>query len=246
MSTGYTETVCAGKHNYTSLAIPLAFYRRENMPMGYGKNIARLRKGQKLTQAGLAEIVGVEQPTVQRWESEKREPDYEALTSLAEALGVEPGAFFTEDLSVPEGPKLFVKGEVRAGHWVEAYEWPEDNWTTFTGRPGVIAKPEHRFGLRVIGDSMNRKYPDGSIVECISLFGHAEAHVGKRVVVVRKRDDQMYEATVKLLVEQDGELWAVPESTNPAFQPIRLAAPEPGILETRIAAIVVRAIIDED
>lgn len=214
--------------------------------MGYSDNIIRLRKGQKLTQAQLAEMVGVEQPTVQRWESGKREPDFDTLQSLADALGVEPGAFFTDDIAVPTGPKLYVKGAVQAGQWVEAYEWPETEWQTFNGRAGVKAKLEHRFGLRVIGDSMNLKYPHGSIVECISLFGHAEALPGRRVVVVRKRDDLLYEATVKKLVEQDGELWLVPESSNPAFRPIKLNEAEPGILETRIAAIVVRAIIDED
>lgn len=216
------------------------------MPVGYGDNIVKLRKGQKLTQQQLADMVGVEQPTIQRWEKNKREPDYEALTSLAEALGVEPGAFFAEDVAVPVGPRLYVKGEVHAGHWVEAYEWPEDEWKTFNGRADVHAKLEHRFGLRVIGDSMNRKYPAGSIVECISVFGHAEAMPGRRVVIVRRRDDMLYEATVKLLVEQDGELWAVPESHNPAFQSFKLSEPEPGIVEQRIAAVVVRAIIDED
>ena len=83
-------------------------------------------------------------------------------------------------------------------------------------------------------------------MECISLFGHAEAAPGRRVVVVRTRDDGLYEATVKKLVEQDGELWLVPESTNPSFRPIKLSEPEPGILETRIAAVVVRSIVDEE
>jgi transcriptional regulator with XRE-family HTH domain len=93
----------------------------ENMPMGYSDRIAALRKKQGLTQARLAEMVGVEQPTVQRWETGKREPDFEALTNLADALGVEPGAFFDPNIAVPTGPKLFVKGEVQAGAWREAY-----------------------------------------------------------------------------------------------------------------------------
>jgi transcriptional regulator with XRE-family HTH domain len=218
----------------------------ENMPMGYSDRIAALRKKQGLTQARLAEMVGVEQPTVQRWETGKREPDFEALTNLADALGVEPGAFFDPNIAVPTGPKLFVKGEVQAGAWREAYELPEEDWRSFNGRPNVTAKLEHRFGLRVIGDSMDLKYPHGSIVECISVFGNVEALPGRRVVVVRKRDDQMYEATVKRLVESEGELWLVPESSNPAHRPIKLSEPEPGILETRIAAVVVRALIDED
>lgn len=216
------------------------------MPMGYSDHISALRKKQGLTQAQLAEMVGVEQPTVQRWETGKREPDFEALQQLANALGIEPSEFFDKDVAVPLGPKLFVKGEVQAGAWKEAYELPEDEWRTFHGRPSVAARMEHRFGLRVVGDSMNLKYPDGSIVECISLFGHAEAMPGRRVVVVRKREDNLYEATVKKLVEQDGELWLVPESSNPAHRPYKLNEPETGIIETRIAAIVVRAIIDED
>ncbi|WP_066795138.1 LexA family protein [Sphingomonas soli] len=214
--------------------------------MGYSDNIVALRKKQNLTQAQLAEMVGVEQPTVQRWESGKRQPDFEALGELATALGVEAGELLSDAVVVPVGPKLYVKGEVAAGVWREAFEMPEEDWRSFNGRSDVTAKLEHRFGLRVIGDSMNLKYPHGSIVECVSLFGSAEAVPGKRVVVVRKRDDQMYEATVKKLVEQDGELWLVPESSNPAFRPIRLADPEPGILETRIAAVVVRALIDEE
>lgn len=242
----YTDTVCVGKPGYTVPAIPFTIARSDTIPVGYGETIARLRKAQKLTQAELGELVGVEQPTVQRWEANKREPDLDTLSSLADALGVEPGAFFIDDVAVPTGPKLFVKGAVQAGQWVEAYEWPEQDWQTFNGRPRVSARMEHRFGLRVVGESMNLKYPNGSIVECISVFGHVEAYVGRRVVVVRKREDQLYEATVKKLVEQDGELWAVPESTNPAFMPIRLSAAESGILETRIAAVVVRAIIDED
>lgn len=247
MASAYTDTVCLGKPHYTDVAIPPAFFFGNNMPVGYADNIIRLRKKQKLTQARLAEMIGVEQPTVQRWEAGNREPDFEALGKLADALGVERADLFADtSIAVPLGPRLFVKGAVQAGQWNEAFEWPEDEWRTFSGRANVRAKLEHRFGLRVIGDSMNQKYPDGSIVECISLFGHAEAQPGKRVVVVRQRDDLMYEATVKKLVEQDGELWLVPESTNPAHAPIKLGEPEPGIIETRIAAIVIRAIIDEE
>lgn len=214
--------------------------------MGYSDNIILLRKRAGLTQEQLAEMVGVAQPTVQRWEQGKREPDFEALSTLAQALGVEPGDFFSHDIVAALGPRLFVKGEVAAGVWREAFEFPDDEWATFTGRPNVTANIEHRFGLRVVGDSMNLKYPHGTIVECVSLFGRVEAKPGRRVVVVRLRDDMMCEATVKKLVDQDGELWLVPESTNPAFQPIRLGAKEPGIIETRIAAVVVAAIIGEE
>lgn len=220
-------------------AVPAWHFFRQTIPVRYPLQLKEHRKRRNLTQGQLAEILGVEQPTVQRWEVGKRSPDLEQLGELADALGVTPGDLF----KIPEirtvGPRLFVKGRVAAGIWAEAYEWPQDEWREFTGRPDVSAKMEHRFGLEVIGDSMNLVYPHGTIVECVSLFGKAEALPGKRVVVIRQREDLQYEATVKKLTVVDGKLWAVPESTNPTFLPINLENPEPGVIETRIVAVVV-------
>jgi SOS-response transcriptional repressor LexA len=92
---------------------------------------------------------------------------------------------------------------------------------------------------------MDLLYPHGSIIECVSIFGRAEALPGRRVVIVRKNDRQEYEATVKELIEQGGEIWAVPRSTNLAHRPFKLTEPEPGILETRIVAVVVASIRPE-
>jgi hypothetical protein len=64
-------------------------------------------------------------------------------------------------------------------------------------------------------------------------------------VIIRENDEGECEATVKELVEQDGSLWAVPRSTNFAYQPIRLDRPEPGIRETRIGAVVVASVRPE-
>lgn len=213
--------------------------------MGYLERLAVLRKQKGLTQSALAEIIGVEQPTIQRWEKGKREPELGQLIALARALNVEPGALIDPTIAVPVGPRLFVKGEVAAGVWKTAFELPEDEWQSFTGRSDVTAEHSHRFGLRVTGDSMNEVYPPGTILECVSLFGHAEATPGRRVVVIRMNDAGECEATVKELVEQEGELWLVPRSHNPAHRPIRLAEQEAGIVETRIAAVVVASVRPE-
>lgn len=215
------------------------------MPVGYLGALQSLRKRRGLSQAKLAEMVGVEQPTIQRWESGKRLPDLDSLQTLANALGVTPGSLLDGDALVSVGPTLWIKGEVAAGVWSDASELPESDWQSFTGRSDVAAKVEHRFGLRVMGDSMDLLYPDGTIVECVTTFGQAEAIPGKRVIIIRKNDRQEYEATVKELVEQDGKLWAVPRSTNPAHLPIDLSESEAGILETRIAAVVVASIRPE-
>ncbi len=213
--------------------------------MGYLDRLSRLRKQKGWSQGELAERVGVEQPTVQRWESGAREPKFEQLFKLAEIFGIEPGALLDPDMSSPIGPQLFVKGEVAAGVWLSAAETPRDEWHTFTGRADVTANIEHRFGLRVVGDSMNEIYPHGSIIECVTVFGRAEIAPGKRVVVLRTDERGDVEATVKELVEQDGELWCVPRSHNPTHRPFKLSDPGPGIEQVRIAAIVVASIRPE-
>ena len=229
----------------TLSAIPLRFGSGDDIPVGYLDHLAGLRKRRGFTQATLAERLGVEQPTVQRWEKGKREPELAQLIQLADVLGVEPGALLSGAVATPIGPRLYVKGEVAAGVWRAAVELPEDEWQTFNGRNDITADLEHRFGLRIIGDSMNEFYPPGTIVECVSLFGRAEATPGKRVVVIRKDTFDQYEATVKELVEQEGALWLVPRSTNPAHLPFRLDDVGEGIVECRIAAIVVSSVRPE-
>ena len=242
MARQYTETVCQSN---TNLAIPLVFGSGQNIPMGYLDKLAEIRAKRGLTQAQLAERIDVAQATVQRWEKGKREPDFEQLHALASALGTTAGELLEGGVATPVGPRLFVKGEVAAGVWRTAVETPEDEWETFYGRPDVTANIEHRFGLRVVGDSMDEIYPPGTIVECVSLFGRAEAAPGKRVVVIRTNDMGMSEATVKELVEREGELWLVPRSNNPAHAPFRLKGQDGDIVETRIAAVVVSSVRPE-
>jgi transcriptional regulator with XRE-family HTH domain len=240
MPLAYTNTVCPRKPDYSAAVVSRILCIGDNMPMGNSNMIASLRKRLGWTQGQLAEKLGVEQPTVQRWEKGTREPDMSKLVEIATALGVEPGELFGINTVIPLGPTLHVKGKVAAGVWLEATEWPEDEWQSFTGRPDVTAQIASRFGLRVEGESMNLLYPPGSVVECVSVFGHTEIAPGKRVVVVREREDRRFEATVKELVQDgDGKMWAVPRSSDPSFLPINLSDPEPGIIETRIAAVVV-------
>ena len=53
-----------------------------------GKTIRTLREANKLTQAELAEQIGVSSKTVSKWETAKGLPDISLLQSLAQTLGV--------------------------------------------------------------------------------------------------------------------------------------------------------------
>ncbi|KMS59150.1 Cro/Cl family transcriptional regulator [Novosphingobium barchaimii LL02] len=64
--------------------------------MRYSFEFKALRKRSRLTQGQLAERVGVEQPTIQRWEAGKQKPNLEDLDKLANALGVHPGELFRD------------------------------------------------------------------------------------------------------------------------------------------------------
>lgn len=139
------------------------------------------------------------------------------------------------------GPSLFVKGEVAAGVWKEAWEFEPDDWETFTGRGDLPAPSSERFGLRVTGDSMNEVYPSGSIIECLRYDGSEPIANGRRVVVQRTRVDGSLETTVKELIRtEDDVLWLRPRSTNPAFAPFRGDEPDdPDVTRVEIIAIVV-------
>lgn len=209
--------------------------------MRYPLALKELRKRRGLSQKQVADIMEVEQPTYQRWEAGTRDVDSQQLQRLADAFGVSPGELFGGSNIMPVGPRLFVKGAVAAGVWREAMEWPQEDWEVFHGRADLTVPLEMRFGLRVEGDSMNERYPHGTIVDCVSLQGGAELVSEKNVVVMRKNDRGECEATVKeYLVDADGVEWLVPRSYNPAFQrPIKLKEPEPGIEEVRVIAVVV-------
>lgn len=150
------------------------------------------------------------------------------------------------DSFIPLGPRLYVKGKVAAGVWQEAWELQADEWEVFTGRADIAAAPKDRFGLHVVGDSMNLVYPPGSILECVAYRGQTVTN-GKRVVVQRHRVDGLIETTVKeFMQDETGAIWLVPRSTNPALQmPIRIGDHDSEIASVEILGIVVSSIRPE-
>lgn len=184
------------------------------------RRIKKLRRDLKDTQTAFAERLGVEQSTVSRWERGAA-PDFGHLAQMAKLAGLSIEDF--SGLPSPDAlPVLSVPviGAVQAGAWVDAVERDRDDWyevaVAADGRyPGV-----RRYGLEVRGPSMNRRYPEGSIVIVVKLLdlGRDPRH-GERVVVQRRRRaDDLMEATVKELRIVDGEPWLWPDSDHPSFQ----------------------------
>lgn len=217
-----------------------AVYRRE-MADELSKRILAVRRALGLNQADFAAALGVNQATVSRWES-GAVPDIVALGRIAELAGLPLTHFTAADVdSTPSGPRLFIKGEVAAGVWRDAYEWERDQWMPYQGGSHFDAPLEARFGLVVAGESMNEVYPPGTVLDCVSCIHAKITHFesGQRVIVIRRKFSGEIEATVKEYRRTpDGE-WLVPRSSNPAFQaPIALADGGPDIEETAIVALV--------
>jgi transcriptional regulator with XRE-family HTH domain len=207
------------------------------------QKIRAIRLDRQMNQTEFGELLGVTQASVSRWEKGSM-PDPPLLARLAEMAGEDIRQFLggESDVSfVPSSSRFMVRGAVAAGVWVEAYEWPEEQWEPYTGGDHVRAEAGRRFGLKVEGDSMNEVYPHGTILDCISTLDGVVAHSGQRVVVVRERSDGKLEATVKeYLRDQAGKEWLVPRSTNPAFQvPFSMDDPGPEVVDIRIIGLVV-------
>ena len=69
----------------------VCYIRKEVLDMNTyvtGSTIKQLREGKKLTQAELAERIGVSSKTVSKWETGKGLPDISLLQPLARALGI--------------------------------------------------------------------------------------------------------------------------------------------------------------
>lgn len=214
--------------------------------MNYGKRIAQIRKLRGITQVKLAELMHVEQPTVQRWESGKRDPGVGTMYDLAKVLGVDACDFFMDDTQVPLGPKLFVKGSALTGQWVNNWQWPEQEWRSFTGRADEASDVSMRFGLRLDGDGFDLIYPPGTILEFRAHFGNADIPAGKKILIVREREDGMFEASVReLAIDAQGTRYAIARSSNPSYMPIKVDQDEPGIVETVIAAVAIQSVKPE-
>ena len=209
--------------------------------------IRRIRKTLGKNQAEFAEMFGVTQGSVSRWENGSA-PEGPIIARLAELAGVDVSTLLSDGavgnvIPISLGPQLYVKGSVAAGVFVEATEAPREEWEAFTGRADLQVPASLRYGLRVVGDSMNLAYPPGTIIECQSIiFDELVEPIpnGKRVVVERKRFGDGVETTVKeYLCDDDGVEWLVPRSTNPAHQAFRCDQPGPDIEAIRIIAVVV-------
>lgn len=203
----------------------------------------RLNKG--LTQTELAQKAGVNQGTYSRWEKGELEPSPGNILRLAQCLDVSVEQLLAPDDSTP-GIKVRVIGELAAGSFKEAVEW--DYGDQFD-MPVILPKELSGLPLQgfvVKGPSMNKVYPEGSVVFAApvhALPGHPRTD--DYVVVMRRDKYGMIEATLKQYeVDADGKQWLWPRSNDPMHQaPVDYLGPKDGDVEqVHITGVVMAAL----
>ena len=222
--------------------------------MDLPSKIRQLRKRLGMNQAPFGKLLGVTQATVSRWEKsvEGQEPTAENLVALAKLAKVSVDEFLDAGPAPAGGRESIpVVGTVQAGQYREAVEWaPEDQYPiSLPDSPNYPGLP--RFGLEVRGPSMNRVYPEGTILVCVKVMDlNANPRVGQRVIAVHKDKHGLYEATVKELeVDHDGQYYLAPKSDSPAHRET-IKIPEPGEFDMEenhhIWAVVITSILEEE
>lgn len=184
--------------------------------------LKKIRKASGLTQAEIAAKLGIDLTNYNRLENGKVNLTYAKMKDIADILGVDPKDLISDDSRTI---KVRVRAHVEAGVWAESYEWPEDDWYEVAIPASRELEGVNLYGAETRGSSMNKVYPEGTILIFTPLIESQETiRPGKRYIVQRERADGLREDTVKtLFLDDTNKLWLMPESTDPRHQqPIEL------------------------
>lgn len=162
------------------------------------------RKGANLTQADVAEYLGIRRQTYSAYERGVSTPDANTVASLARLFGVGVGELVAGEVST-NIIKVPVCGNVAAGVPIDAIEDVEE----YVDVDASLARGATLIGLRVKGRSMEPRFANGDtvIIRCQSSVDNGD------IAVVLVGD----EATMKKVVRYTEGIRLMP--TNPAYEP---------------------------
>lgn len=120
---------------------------------------------------------------------------------------------------VPAGV-LSVAGEVAAGLWLESDLMAEEDSKPSDFRPISAYPEEAQYLLKVRGESLNKIAQDGDLLLCVDYFAaNLEPKEGDISVIERSTDGgNTIERTAKRIVQMNGRVELMPESTDPRYQ----------------------------
>lgn len=186
----------------------------------YSNRIAELTRLNDLTYAEVGDKVGAHEITIAKLAGGTQKLTTDWMERLGDVFGVHPS-----EIKWPPPAKglrrVKVKGAIQAGVWSENHQWEDEQGYSVMIPDDPALKNRQLYGAEISGDSMNLRYPSGSVVVLSPVLdgGPSEIREGSRYHVRQTRRDGLVEETIKTLVRgPDGAYWLKPESSSPEFQ----------------------------
>ena len=185
------------------------------------------RRAKHMTQADVAEYIGLTQGAYSNWERGETKIDSLQLSRLAELFGVSVD-YLLGKTDVPSSSyiRVPVLGRVAAGIPIDAIEDVID-WEDIST---AAAGDGEYFGLQIKGHSMEPKISDGDVV---IVRRQPDVDSGDIAVVLVNGDD----ATVKKVKKSPQGVTLIP--SNPAYEPMYYSNEEIESLPVQILGRVV-------
>ncbi|RWO20704.1 S24 family peptidase [Mesorhizobium sp.] len=189
------------------------------------ERVRELRESFGMEQPEFARFIGLPkdgQSSISKWEAGKSAPGAKAAALLALKGGKD--ALYYQGLEpIASAPSANVRmarivGEVQAGAWREAIEFPPDEQEPYPVPPSTPNFDMQAFVVR--GPSMNQVFPDGTVVLVAgTIANRITPKSGDYVLVQRVNPDGLHEASLKqYVVDVDGSKWLWPRSNDPHYQ----------------------------
>ncbi|MEV4609747.1 helix-turn-helix domain-containing protein [Neorhizobium sp. LMR1-1-1.1] len=157
-----------------------------------------------------------------------RSPNAENLAKLAVALETTTDWFYGQSdddkplKRVKSVGGLDVVGKIQAGNWVDRSIIDDDVEREIIPVARDPRFPHARqYALAVMGDSMDKEFPEGSYVTCVDMIDSGMSLKDGMFVHVERHNGPLVEMTLKAVERIDGIQMLVPKSSNPRHQPIK-------------------------
>ena len=188
-------------------------------------NLKQVREKKGISQKEFAKLCNIPLSTYNQYENNKREPDLESLTLIANKLNVTVDEILGRN-KIPQGIRIPVFGHVAAGIPISAIEDIVD-YEEIT--EDLAAKGEY-FGLVIKGDSMEPRMTTGDVV---IVRSQSTIENGEIAIVLVNGD----EGTCKKIKKTPEGIMLI--SLNQAYEPMFYSNKQIEQLPVRIVGKVV-------
>ena len=181
----------------------------------FSKNLKYIREEKNISKTKLGELVGVNQSTIGRWETEEIKPSIDNVEEVAKALNIPLPDMLIKDLQFDNAEftdissdtiQIPVLGTIKAGIEIEA----QQDIIEYIDIPKEWTKGNKKYyGLQISGDSMFPKYQEKDIVIFEQTNDYTIANKKDCAVMVNG-----FDATFKNITISESGITLVPLNLN--------------------------------